>query len=503
MKKIYFASGLLALLALATTSCDEYTVYPEAFDSVFALRDAGQRNLTIYTTDAVATDTFVVMKGGYDPEKSAEATIKTMTDAEFNAYKQSSGNLLYTAVGSECYSFSPADGSNVYSVKYEFNGKEDKYEKAVLYINPQKLKAWMDNNAATMGTNTPCIPVQLVSSTDTVSSDKSISLVCLNLIPSVLTLDVSGVQARNVNNKTLSPNGKNIYRPEGKFSIPCQNRWGFTINTVANDQLIADYNTANGTALIPMPASMYELKPSYHLAEGTTSASIDLQIFLDNMEVMKTYAVAVTLDPNLPVQWDDASIAPGANDFSVDPNISVIYTVRLVDVVELKKVTLTADMVTSNDVEPLEGKIEYLFDGKTDTYFHSTYSIDGHERDAVFGSYLEITLPSEMSMFRFNITNRKSDSANGRIKTVHLYGTNNRDNWPSKPFAVIEDMNELINGNGVAASFGSDDEPYRAENPVKYLRFCVMESGGGYCTVPVTKYDGPYWFASEFELFGY
>ena len=105
-----------------------------------------------------------------------------------------------------------------------------------------------------------------------------------------------------------------------------------------------------------------------------------------------------------------------------------------------------------------------------------------------------------MSMFRFNMTTRNSPTAAGYVKTVHLFGTNDKSSWPTEPFAVITDMNQLLNGAAVGAEFGSDEEPFRAPDNVKYLRFCVMESGGGSLG---SSTGAIYWCASELELFGF
>ena len=70
MKKVIFASGLLALMA-AATSCEKYDIYPEEFDSVFTIRDSGTKDLTLYSTDEVSEYPFMITKGYSDTSSVA------------------------------------------------------------------------------------------------------------------------------------------------------------------------------------------------------------------------------------------------------------------------------------------------------------------------------------------------------------------------------------------------------------------------------------------------
>lgn len=497
MKKIFFASGLLALM-MGATSCDKYDIYPEEFDSVFAIRDAGTRELTVYATDATAEVPFVVMKGGYDPAQASTATLKVMNDAEFAEYQETSGNLLYAPVGSECYSFSPSETDNVYSVECSFADENDKYRVATLYVRPRVLKTWLEQNAASLGDKAPVIPVTLVSSTDTVSSYNNVTIVSLNLRTPALTVDVSDVQSRTIKKSTLTA-GDNFYRAEANFSIPCENPWGFTLNVRANDQAIADYNAANGTSYLPLDASAYTLQTAYHFVQGSTYMPLNLNIDLNKLDLLRTYAVAVSVDSNNPITWDDANNNPG-DALEINGDMTMIFTVRIVDAVTLQPIV--PKNVTANDVEPSEGALSCLFDGViggTSNYFHSGWTV-ANPREPIFASFVEIELPKPMSMFRFELANRESPTAAGYVKTVHLFATNDPNNWPTTPFAVITDMTEQLNGPAAVGSFGTDEEPYRADSDYTYLRFCVMESGGGSLGQPSTSV---YWCASELKLYGY
>lgn len=497
MKKSIIASGLIALLAL-TTGCDKYEIYPESYDGVFTIRNAGTKDLTVYATDNIAEVPFIVMKGGYKPEVTSTATLKVMSDEEFADYQEKAGNLPYVAVGSNCYSFSPELDEDMQSIDYVFGGKDDKSRTSHLYVRPNVLREWLQENAELVGDNTPVIPVMLVSETDKVDVNSNISIIKLNVRVPVLSIDAEEVNARTINASTIVPGEDNRYTPEANFSMPCANPWGFTLNVASNNTAVAKYNMVNGTSFLVLPADTYELETSYHFEPGVTSMPLKLSIDVEKLDILRTYALAVTINKKNPITWDDENNNPG-DALEVEGGKTVIFTVRVMDIVTLQKVELSTANVTTNDQEPTEGQLAGLFDGNTETYFHSGWSV-ANERESTYASYLEIELPKPMSMFRFNMTTRKSPTAAGYVKTVHIFGTNDKNNWPTTPFAVITDMNQILNGSAVSGEFGTDEEPYRANDNFKYLRFCVMESGGG--SLGSTT-GSIYWCASEFELYGF
>lgn len=497
MKKSIIASGMLALLALAS-SCDKYDIYPEDYDGVFTIRNAGTKDLTVYATDDIAEVPFIVMKGGYKPELVSEATLKVMSDEEFSAYQETAGNLPYVAVSPDCYSFSPNLDEDIQEVNYTFASKDDKSRTTNLYVRPRVLKAWLEENAELIGENTPVIPVSLQSATDKVDPYGNLSIIKLAVRTPEMAVDVEDLTARTINASTLTPGEANYYTPEANFSIPCENPWGFTLHVASNNTAVAKYNVANKTSFVVLPADSYELQTDYHFEPGVTSMPLSLKIDVSKLDLLRTYAVAVVINKKEPITWDDENNNPG-DALVVEGGKVMIFTVRVVDVVTLEKIDLSTSNVTTNDQEPSEGALAGLFDGDTNTYFHSGWSV-ANTREATYASYLEIELPKAMSMFRFNMTTRNSPTAAGYVKTVHLFGTNDKNSWPTEPFAVITDMNQILNGAAIGGEFGTDEEPFRAPDNVQYLRFCVMESGGGSLGSTTGQI---YWCASELELFGF
>lgn len=497
MKKIFFATGVLAALAL-TTSCDKYDIYPEQFDGVFTIRDAGKREVPVYTTDELVDVPFVVMKGGYDADLAASVTLKSMNSTEFADYVERTGYTYYAAIPENCYTFTP-EGEATYSVEYSFaGGKEDHYRAAKLYIRPQVLNAWLIENAEALEGKTPIIPVVLESDKEMIDENGGMVIVVPQMHSPSMTIDVDPVVARTILAGNLDENGGNTYAPETNFSIPCSNPWGFTLNVEASEDALAAYNKANKTSFNPMPAEAFTLATKYHFAPGTTSMPLDLVVDLDKLQAMKNYAVAVTFaDPA--VTWDKADYNPG--DALNIPATTIIYTVKISDAVELQKIQLSEANVTSVDMELTEGSIAALFDDNENTYYHSAWS-RSVTRQAPWGSYLQIELPQPMSRFRFVMANRNSATVAGYAKRVLLFGSNDPDVWPTTPFAEIDNMTEQLNGAAAEGSFGTDDEPFTDGMDYKYIRFSVVETGSG-ADLNQPSSGSVYWCCSKFELYGY
>ncbi len=62
MKKLFIATGLLALMA-AATSCDKYDIYDDQYGDVMLIKDGGDVNMYVYSTDDYADRYISVIKG--------------------------------------------------------------------------------------------------------------------------------------------------------------------------------------------------------------------------------------------------------------------------------------------------------------------------------------------------------------------------------------------------------------------------------------------------------
>lgn len=501
MNKYIIASGLLALMA-AATSCDKYELYPEDFDGIFTIRDSGTKDLVLYATDESTEVPFIVMKGGYDPEVASTATLKVMNTEEFQAYNEDLGTLPYILVGNECYSFSNNPQESVYAKDYVFDSADKKAETAKLYVRPRAIHKWLTDHAdeIAVGDLSPVIPVTLVSETDSVNAYGNVTLLKVDVRTPELSASLTGnLSSSIVNLQNFEEGAEVTFTPDISYSMPCDNPWGFTLNFVADPEIVEDYIYDTGNKnLQALAPEYYEFEPSYEFAPGTTYMTLKLKFnFNDLKPQKKAYAVGIKLDPENPIVWNDPDNNPG-DALKLDTEKIMIFSVRLVDNKNLEVVKLSTANVTTKDIEPSEGSLEALFDGEISTYYHSNWHGTGYH-DATYGSYLEITLPNEMSLFRFDLTARHNN-ANGRPGKVCLFGTNDLNDWPTTPFATIENMTEVLTDKGVSGSFGSNEEPFGDGKSYKYIRFCVMSGVGGDLTASGAS---SFWSAAELVLYGY
>ena len=102
MKKFYIASCLVALMLAGVSCSNEYDIYPEEYSKVVMIKDAGAHELTVYSTAESVEYPVTVLKGGYKVDDSMTATLRAMTQEEFDEYISETGSP-YTYLPQNCY----------------------------------------------------------------------------------------------------------------------------------------------------------------------------------------------------------------------------------------------------------------------------------------------------------------------------------------------------------------------------------------------------------------
>ena len=163
----------------------------------------------------------------------------------------------------------------------------------------------------------------------------------------------------------------------------------------------------------------------------------------------------------------------GKDGFEFDTNPFIL-------VASVEKYSLTADMLSSNAIEPSEGSLANLLDGDIGTYFHSAWSVSIADKH-----YVQVKLPVSTKTFRFTYTNR-SNNGNAALAWFNLYtGTNENNLQLYKRFAWDEDGLP----SGAAGVYVSPD--VSIDNAANTLRF-ECESNWT---------SGSFFVWSEFSLF--
>lgn len=153
--------GLLALACVMglLTSCmnDAYdydTLFPEEYNVVFCIRNGTNVTQTLSRSEASATYTLVVLKGGAYPEMEGDVTVEPWTEEEVNKYAETYGRDLKLL---------PADAYSLSDTDLHFSAGE-KGKDVVVTFNTPIVAGHIDNDASGA---TYMLPLRLVSS-DTV-----------------------------------------------------------------------------------------------------------------------------------------------------------------------------------------------------------------------------------------------------------------------------------------------------------------------------------------------
>lgn len=264
---------MVALLA-AATSCDKYDIYPEQYGKVLMIKDAGEKNVTIYATEETAPYYVSVMKNGHTPEDPAQATLKILDETEFGAYKEKYyGRKDFEGLQilkEEYYYLADIDTVKTEDnlVGHTFQTEDDRYFGALVVFNAQAISDWrldLETRAKTTNKNeterqlaldtlnkyTFVVPVGLFSSNDSVNTDNQYLMLTPVVENPVIGVSVSNDAAMIVDqNRAYLKDENSEYRKGSfgeelvKFTLPCPNPYGFRVKF--NNNATTDIARFNG-----------------------------------------------------------------------------------------------------------------------------------------------------------------------------------------------------------------------------------------------------------------
>lgn len=370
--------GLVAMLA-AATSCDKYDIYPEQYGKVMMVKDAGDRSVTVYSTQETQPCYISVMKSGHSPEKPAQATLKVLNDQEFGDYLEKYyGDRNFEGlvpIKPEFY-YLASDDKELTELEgkqntHNFVDSEDRYFGSNVVFYGRKFAQWYQRleEAATTTTGkyteaekaaardslnryTFVVPVGLFSETDTINADNQYVMIipdCQNPVVSV-SIDEGSYLIEDISRSKLVEDEDyrdGVFEPEVTFSIPCPMAYDFnamvtvdkeetylnTFNSFHKEIVLNTLNEFNKAR----DTTYYEVDTKIPFPAGTTEAKLPIKIFrkyMDNEDLDKNYVIAFALrSPNRPnadgvqpaVDWgSDAVTVP------VDIRENLVYPTRQV-----------------------------------------------------------------------------------------------------------------------------------------------------------------------------
>lgn len=548
MKKIIIASGVLALMG-AFTSCDKYDIYPEQYGDVMMIKNAGEKEVTIYATDDAAEFPITVMKGGHTPGDPANAELRVMNEEDLKAFKErlygdpNFPGLVY--LKSEFYQIIDQNGQVMEDgvVTHDFTSADDRYFTAKIVLDAQKISDWRlemeetEEGRKELNEKKFVIPMGLYSETDSVNSDSYFLMLEPKVTDPVAAVEVehNGYNLTEVSRTKLVDDPKFLeipLEPEVYLSVPCKNQYGFGIKIDTKSSFVSDFNSKHTDVQLKMlTKDTYTVgseingeveKNVIYFPAGVTKVRVPLTIDTKKINannLATNWVLPFQLKPatgskeGIDMIWYDENVPDKVKKSLKLPrnpdNSKENYTFFVGYKVVETPLELNDGNVTSNDCEPTEGSIAALFDGNLSTFFHSGWTV-AFERDKTFASYLEIEVPTNnpCNACYFQFTSRvHANPASPSL--VHLYYTNEEDptyreinkdknNQEVWHFFDKVEMKKAL-GSGETGELGSLDNMAVAPETFKYLRFCVMKSNRGDLTAPSTAI---YWNLAELRMYG-
>lgn len=445
MKKNILLTALAAGLLMIPTACeDNKDEFLSDFSTIFYFRNSGEIALTPYITGDDTYYMLIVNKSGSDLGATASVDVSIMSDASLQAYNTRYG-YNYQAYPASCYNFE--------RTTLQF-GPADLYKDVSVGLVPEAI-------AASVGTDgVYVIPFELTNGTDSINSEKK--YVFLQVTPQYM--DIAFGQP-GFSSTTLNDDGSSTAQLSYSLTIPMGKQEGLQCDLTIDPALLDDYNQANGTDYRLLNAANYTMDESVSFESGETSATFNVTINKENLEYgnyMIPVRISNSSDPSYHID-EETGVAL----------IGITFT--------LPEIALTADMLSSNWVEPSEGSLANLLDGDIATYFHSAWSVT-----TTGEHYVQVDLNEPISSLSFTYTTRDS---NGNAAPAELYVSVSADGGR---WTEVKRFTSAADGLPTGGAMSWTSPRIDCNESISHVRFTNVVNATG----------GAYFVWSEFSMCG-
>lgn len=417
MRKFSIYTFIVSVLIILAYSCESYDDFiPSQFDKILSIKDYGDKKINLYNIGEDGKYTLTIMKGGNQPNKTAQAEIKVMSEAELEIFSQMEGRS-YKLIPSSMYQL---ESNSVF-----FDSKEH-YQRKTISFKTNELSELKNGDP----TSNYVLPIKLLSSTDSVNAEKSLLFLKPEIVTPVVNYEVDYASV-NVSGSETSY--------ELRLIMPFESPWDFNFTVgIDNASLPAGY--------LPIESDLYSIanEGKINFVKGS-KVSEPLKITIQNGDLFGSNYV-------IPIKIQNSSLA----EFQIPEKSFMLYGI-------FNHVPLSNEMLVTNAQEWHEGPIENLIDANPTSYFHSAYTYyvpDPH--------FIQINLKNAVTQFRFNYVNR--NNGNGKPQDVQILVSNDNNEWME-----LTRINNLP--AGPATSYSS--ELFTTKQPFKYFRYVVLRTNDG------------------------
>ncbi len=470
INKYLLLLGSLAIVAGMTGCEDTRGEHLEDYASMIYFRNGGDQTISLYRVGENAPYQVPVCKSGSDLSYTAEATVMPVDQSQLDIYNMDK-ETNYVQI--------PGDGTG--------NGPDDCFR----FTTETKLHFAPGETYKVVGVELFTDKISLLQEANPekeyvlalqVYSDRQVSakVNLLVLKPKITIPAVSFVEAgvHKLDFNSTSPTETTLTQEVG---LGIENRWDFTCKLDVHDQAWLDnYNTVHKTEYEMMPA-IYDLGDSTVVfTKGSNRGKFSVKIDRTNMDLFKDYVLPIYLK-DCSQKYDDGTIMFKLND--------AVFLVHAVYTTILDKITLTEEMLSSDYTSSDGQGIPALYDGKSDTYWHSLYSGTIPDGDPTYGVYIDIKLKEPLKIIQFKYQTRHNN--NNAVPTlIRIGASTDGQNWTM----IQEVKNDLPQAT---AAWG--ELPYvKVGEDYTYYRFGVATSALGDLCVNASKSTA----LGELEIYG-
>lgn len=462
-------------------ACDNYDDrYTPEYASVVRLDQYGEHEVTAWTINTSELYKINILRSGHNIGQSTNAILRVMTDEEWADYAATYGLGYYYKLPANCYRLS-----------------DDAFDKAVIPFEPKQIASETEieivsaNLKAFSETlpepgdleNVICLPILLETDNGSVLPAQNTLLLRVQSREASLVLSESGFEKIST-----TATSKPIER-EYTIELSCSNIWGFSVNVKNDPALLAAYNAETDSRYALMPADAVEI-----LDDDSWKPWEDMVINFPVGENSKTFRVR--LDPSKTGLMDAfaLSVSEPTLNLTVDPaELSSIVTLQVKP--STSRIKIAADDISSS-TDDGKNTAKNLVDGKRNSYFSTATEV--HDGDPVYGSYVDMKLPSAIRYFSFDFMSRYNYFGDGAgiPNEVDIYASTDGINW--ERCGKITNMRRDFNNMGQTNSYGNFD----AGKEVQYIRWAVIKGGASGKVDHREAATAAYWEASALYIYG-
>lgn len=458
LQNIFWAACVLGG-TLALSGCEKYDqLFPEQYHCVLNMKDAGIRNVELYTTDTEGSISVSVMKTGSEGDVSANGAITPMPEESFQAYCSANGLT---------YAYLPAEYYSLQDNELQFSAQE-RYKFVKALLKTREIRQLQENT----GGEQYALPLLLRG------SDVSVNDSLLIIVPDIKEPAIGFANAGFTDVVSFSSGGAATFTHTLDLTLPIPNTWGLQCTLACNDEAreaFEKYNSQSDNRYTLLPESAYTLPENGLVTFGNEAATASVDITFSRAALdMKEYILPLSI----------AGPTVEGVEINAARKTVLLGVTYSPDKLELKASQFHANsVVETGDGTGYTGLIDGLGSG---LHFHSKWR--STVTDATYGNYIDVTLSAPIQSVKLDYWTR-FENGNAAPTHIKLFTSTNGTEWT--------ELGDIASGLPTGANQQYSSPVYRAEQPFSHFRFAVLESVVGSMT------NGSAWFnLGELVLYG-